>query len=262
MIKPHKTGDSMNSVKLEKIEKSFGSLHVLKGIDFQVNKGEIVTIIGPSGSGKSTLLRCINHLEKIDKGRIELLGKKITQDSGSEKTKYVPESEIRNSCKKIGMVFQNFHLFPHKTVLENVIEAPMVVNGVKKETAIKEGKALLEKVGLMDKMDVVPSNLSGGQKQRVAIARALAMKPDLMLFDEPTSSLDPELVGEVLQVVMDLAKEHMTMVVVTHEMNFAREISDRVVFMDDGLILEEGPPDQIFNHPKHERIKTFLEKMI
>jgi len=252
----------MKVVGLTGIEKSFGALKALDGVDFEVSKGEIVSIIGPSGSGKSTLLRCINHLEKIEKGGIEVLGNMIAEPHHGGKAKYIPEREIRKAIQHVGMVFQNFNLFPHKSVLENVMEAQLVV----KKTEIAEARAialeLLEKVGLSDKADAYPSQLSGGQKQRVAIARALAMKPEIMLFDEPTSALDPELVGEVLLVIKKLAREHMTMIVVTHEMAFAREISNRVVFMDEGRILQDGKPDEIFIDPKHPRIKTFIEKII
>lgn len=252
---------SMNVVNVKKIEKSFGSLKVLNDIDFSVNKGEIVTIIGPSGSGKSTLLRCINRLEKVEKGEIEILGVKIAENDHHMKTKYKHEKELRLVCKKIGMVFQNFNLFPHKSVLENVMEAQIVVNNTAKGEAEKVAVELLKKVGLEEKKDIYPSQLSGGQKQRVAIARALAMKPEVMLFDEPTSALDPELVGEVLTVIKKLVEEHMTMIVVTHEMGFAKEISDRVVFMDNGQILEDGRPEKIFSDPDHPRIKAFIDKI-
>lgn len=252
----------MKVVNLKKIEKSFGTLKVLKGIDFAVDKGEIVTIIGPSGSGKSTLLRCINRLEKIEKGEIEILGTKIAENDHNMKSRYLHEKQLRLVCKKIGMVFQNFNLFPHKSAIENIMEAQIVVNNIEKAEAEKTAMELLKKVGLEDKKNVYPSQLSGGQKQRIAIARALAMKPSVMLFDEPTSALDPELVGEVLNVIKKLAEEHMTMIVVTHEMGFAREISNRIVFMDNGEILEEGKPEKIFADPDHPRIKTFIDKMI
>lgn len=252
----------MNIVNFKKTEKSFGELKVLNRVSFSVSKGEIVSIIGPSGSGKSTLLRCINHLEKIEKGEIEILGKKIASMDESDSTKYMHEKEIRQTCKKIGMVFQNFNLFPHKSVLENVMEGQIVVNRVNKDSAEKIAIDLLHKVGIEEKKFAYPSQLSGGQKQRVAIARALAMKPEIMLFDEPTSALDPELVGEVLSVIKQLAQEHMTMIVVTHEMAFAREISNRVVFMDEGNIIEENTPEKLFQNPSHPRIKTFIEKMI
>lgn len=252
----------MKVVNLKKIEKSFGTLKVLQEVDFSVDKGEIVAVIGPSGSGKSTLLRCINHLETIENGTIEVLNTKLAEPDHHKKAKYKSDKEIRSVCKKVGMVFQNFNLFPHKSVLENVMEGQITVNKTKKAEAEKTALELLDKVGITEKKHVYPSQLSGGQKQRVAIARALAMKPEIMLFDEPTSALDPELVGEVLSVIKKLADEHMTMIVVTHEMGFAKEISDRVVFMDNGKIIEEGSPEKIFTNPSHPRIKTFIEKMI
>ncbi|KPU26800.1 amino acid ABC transporter ATPase [Caloranaerobacter sp. TR13] len=233
-------------IRVVNVNKSFKDLKVLKNISFNVNKGEVISIIGPSGSGKSTLLRCISQLEEIDSGYIEIDGVSIT----------------KNGYKKVGMVFQNFNLFPHKTALENIIEAPIIVKKINKDKAIKLGKELLSKVGLLDKQDYYPSQLSGGQKQRVAIARALAMEPEIMLFDEPTSALDPELVGEVLNVIKELAKEHMTMLIVTHEMRFAKEVSDRVIFMDEGEIIEEGDSKKIFENPEHPRIKSFLSRMI
>lgn len=244
-------------IRIENIYKNFGPLQVLKGINFRVAPGEVVVIIGPSGSGKSTLLRCINCLERVTNGEIYVGGELIAAVKGR-----VSEKDIIRMRSEIGMVFQRFNLFPHKTVLENVIEAPIQVKKVSKDEAIQQGRELLQKVGLADKADVYPSKLSGGQQQRVAIARSLAMKPAIMLFDEPTSALDPELVGEVLNVMKDLAKEGMTMVVVTHEMGFAREMADRVVFMDDGQIIEEGTPEQIFTTPQQERTKAFLSKIL
>lgn len=244
-------------IKIQRVFKNFGSLEVLKGIDLQVAPGEVVVVIGPSGSGKSTLLRCINCLETVTNGEIYVQDQLI----GAVKGK-VAEKEIIRIRSGIGMVFQRFNLFPHMTVLQNVIEAPMRVKKVSKEKAIVKGKALLEKVGLADKADCYPSQLSGGQQQRVAIARALAMEPEIMLFDEPTSALDPELVGEVLTVMQDLAKEGMTMVVVTHEMGFAREVANRVVFMDGGVIVEEGAPEQIFTSPQQQRTQAFLSKIL
>jgi len=244
------------------IYKRFKDLEVLKGISLEVKKGEVVAIIGPSGSGKSTLLRCINRLEIIDRGSIEIEGEPMVVTDSSGKSRYVKESDIRRIRKKMGMVFQSFNLFPHKTVLGNIIEAPIIVNGEKKEDAIRKAEKLLIKVGLIDKRDSYPSQLSGGQKQRVAIARALAMNPDIMLFDEPTSALDPELTGEVLKVMKDLAQEHMTMLVVTHEMGFAREVADRVVFMDNGEIIEEGRPEDIFSNPRHARTQAFLSQVL
>jgi polar amino acid transport system ATP-binding protein len=254
--------DIMKVVSLKKIEKSFGALQALKGVDLDINKGEIVSIIGPSGSGKSTLLRCINHLETIEKGSIEVLGTAIASDAAESKAKYIPDVEIRKTIQQVGMVFQGFNLFPHKSVLENVMEAQLTVKKTPESEAKRIALELLVKVGIEEKANVYPSQLSGGQKQRVAIARALAMKPEIMLFDEPTSALDPELVGEVLQVIKKLAEEHMTMIIVTHEMAFAREISNRVIFMDEGRIVVDGTSDDIFINPRHPRIKTFIEKMI
>lgn len=249
-------------VKVENLHKGFESLKVLKGIDLIVEKGEIVSVIGPSGSGKSTLLRCLNHLEVADKGSISFEGRYIAKADASGKAIYKSNKEVLNICSNIGMVFQNFNLFPHKSVTENIIEAPISVKGKSKAEALKIAEELLKKVGLSDKAKAYPNQLSGGQKQRVAIARALAMEPEIMLFDEPTSALDPELIGEVLQVIKQLAEERMTMIIVTHEMNFAREISDRVIFMDDGKIVVDGVPDQIFVNPEHPRIKTFLNKVL
>ncbi len=243
-------------IAVEGLKKSFGNLEVLKGVDLKVHKGEIISIIGPSGSGKSTLLRSLIHLEKASSGRIEIEGEPIASDE------HISESQIRHRCRKLGMVFQGFNLFPHKTALENVMEAPLSVLKMDRKSAAARGEDFLAKVGLSDKRDVYPCYLSGGQKQRVAIARALAMEPDIMLFDEPTSALDPELIGEVLGVIKDLANEHMTMLIVTHEMSFAREVSDRVIFMDEGVILEEGSPEKIFSRPDHPRIRTFLDKML
>lgn len=240
-------------IKIKGLEKWFGRLHVLKGIDLNVEPSEVVVIIGASGSGKSTLLRCINSLETFQRGSVEIDGRAI--DQGNEKMK----NEMRTH---LGMVFQHFNLFPHMNVLQNVIEGPTQVKGVDKKKALEIGKYYLEKVGLSDKEKAYPSMLSGGQKQRVAIARALAMEPSVMLFDEPTSALDPELVGEVLSVMKDLAREGMTMVVVTHEMGFAREVADRVVYMDEGLIVEEGTPEKIFNSPQMERTKGFLGQIL
>lgn len=235
-------------IKISQLNKSFGDLHVLKNIDMTVYESDVVCLIGSSGSGKSTLLRCLNFLERKDNGNIIIEGNEVN-----------PQTDDLNKIReKVGMVFQNFNLFPHKTVLENIIEAPVMVKGVDKEKAIIKAKQLLKKVGLEDKSDVYPSKLSGGQKQRVAIARALAMEPDIMLFDEPTSALDPELVGEVLTTMKDLAEEGMTMVVVTHEMGFAKEVADWIVYMHDGRIIERGTPEQFFNHPKEERTREFL----
>lgn len=236
-------------IRINQLNKSFGDLHVLKDIDMTVLESDVVCLIGSSGSGKSTLLRCLNFLEKKDNGKIIIEGKEVD-----------PRTDNLNKVReKVGMVFQNFNLFPHKTVLENIIEAPIMVKGVEKEKAISKAKELLNKVDLEDKSDVYPTKLSGGQKQRVAIARALAMEPDIMLFDEPTSALDPELVGEVLATMKDLAEEGMTMVVVTHEMGFAKEVADKIVYMHDGKIVEHGTPEQFFNHPAKERTREFLK---
>ena len=235
-------------LKATDLHKSFGDLEVLKGINLEVLPSEVVVLVGVSGSGKSTLLRCFNFLERINQGTIEIDGQVI--DAKKQKL-----SQVR---AEVGMVFQHFNLFPHKTVLENVIEAPIIVKKEKKETAIAKGKALLEKVGLADKADVYPSKLSGGQKQRVAIARALAMEPKALLFDEPTSALDPELVGEVLAVMKQLAEEGMTMVVVTHEMKFAREVADRIIMLDEGVIIENTDPNTFFENPSNERTRQFI----
>ncbi|WP_302049174.1 amino acid ABC transporter ATP-binding protein [Desulfosporosinus nitroreducens] len=252
----------MTMIRMSNIHKYFGKLHVLKGVSLEVNKGEIISIIGPSGSGKSTLLRCMNQLEKIDQGIVEIEGI-VVEAAGDKEGKVVATpQEVRTAYRKMGMVFQSFNLFPHMTALGNVIEAPMLVNKAAKDDALKIAEKQLAKVGLLEKKDAYPSKLSGGQKQRVAIARALAMNPDIMLFDEPTSALDPELIGEVLSVIKNLAQEHMTMLIVTHEMGFAKEISDRVIFMDDGKILEDSNPIDFFDSPRHPRIKTFLEKML
>ena len=252
-----------NVMFAEDVHKSFGRLEVLKGISLTVKNGERVCIIGASGSGKSTFLRCINHLEKIDYGRIEVNGHLIGYRE--EKGRIVEDTEnniARQRCE-IGMVFQRFNLFPHMTALENIIEAPVRVRKISKAVAVKEGEALLARVGLADKRNVYPGKLSGGQQQRVAIARALAMKPALMLFDEPTSALDPEVIGEVLDVMKALAFEMgTTMIVVTHEMGFAREAADRVVMMDDGRIIEEGPPSHFFDNPREDRTKQFLSKIL
>jgi ABC-type polar amino acid transport system ATPase subunit len=235
-------------IKANHIKKTFGSLEVLKGIDLEVKQGEVVVIIGPSGSGKSTFLRCINHLEAIDSGEIIIDGKKLVSY----------EKELNKLRQEIGMVFQQFNLFPHRSVIGNIIEAPVTLKKMTKVEAKEKGLNLLQKVGLEEKADEFPNRLSGGQKQRVAIARALAMEPKIMLFDEPTSALDPELVGEVLNVMKQLAKEGMTMIVVTHEMGFAKEVADRVIFMDGGKIIEQGTPNEVFDAPKHERTKEFL----
>ncbi|WP_025027450.1 amino acid ABC transporter ATP-binding protein [Caldalkalibacillus mannanilyticus] len=239
-------------IRVEKLNKSFGELHVLKDVDLHVEESDVVCLIGASGSGKSTLLRCLNFLEFKDSGKIIIEGKEVD-----------PTRDNLNSVRQqVGMVFQHFNLFPHKSVLENIIEAPVMVKGVKKEQAIEEARELLQKVGLLEKENEYPSRLSGGQKQRVAIARSLAMKPKIMLFDEPTSALDPELVGEVLETMKELAQEGMTMVVVTHEMGFAREVADWVCFLHAGRIEEVGKPDQVFEDPKQERTREFLSKVL
>ncbi len=251
----------MKMISALNIYKSFDKLKVLKGVSLEVQKGEVVAIIGPSGSGKSTFLRCLNRLEMIDGGTIDIEGDELVATGAEGKPKYVEEAKARMICRKMGMVFQQFNLFPHLTVLENVIEAPITVKGVKKDEILPIAKELLKKVGLEDKLDSYPSRLSGGQKQRVAIARALAMQPDIMLFDEPTSALDPELTGEVLKAMRQLAEEHMTMIVVTHEMGFAREVANRVIFMDKGEIVEQGTPDEVFANPKQQRTQAFLNHM-
>jgi polar amino acid transport system ATP-binding protein len=249
-------------LRAEDVHKRFGRLEVLKGISLEVAAQETVCIIGPSGSGKSTFLRCINHLEKVDGGRIEVNGHLIGYRQENGRLVEDSEANIARQRTEIGMVFQRFNLFPHLTALENVIEAPVRVRKTPKERAVKEGEALLERVGLADKRDVYPGKLSGGQQQRVAIARALAMKPALMLFDEATSSLDPETIGEVLEVMEELSAEGMTMIVVTHEMGFARQAADRVVMMDDGFMIEEGTPEHFFTSPDQERTKQFLSKIV
>ncbi len=248
-------------IKATNIWKKFNNLEVLKGIDLEVNEGEVVAVIGPSGGGKSTLLRCLNKLETIDKGSITIDGEELCRET-SGGTEYVKNNDVRRIACKMGMVFQQFNLFPHMTVLENLIEAPVNVQKRDKAEVIKEAEVLLAKVGLSDKRDVYPRKLSGGQQQRVAIARALAMKPAIMLFDEPTSSLDPELTGEVLRAMRELADEKMTMVVVTHEMGFAREVATKVVFMADGHVQEQGSPEEIFINPKSERLKSFLKVIL
>lgn len=248
-------------IKATNIWKKFNNLEVLKGIDLEVNEGEVVAVIGPSGGGKSTLLRCLNKLETIDKGSITIDGEELCRET-SGGTEYVKNNDVRRIACKMGMVFQQFNLFPHMTVLENLIEAPVNVQKRDKAEVIKEAEVLLAKVGLSEKRDVYPRKLSGGQQQRVAIARALAMKPAIMLFDEPTSSLDPELTGEVLRTMRELADEKMTMVVVTHEMAFAREVATKVVFMADGHVQEQGSPEEIFVNPKNERLKSFLKVIL
>jgi polar amino acid transport system ATP-binding protein len=245
-------------VSAERVHKAFGPLRVLRGLSLDVHPAEVCCIIGPSGSGKSTLLRCINHLESIDAGRLSVDGQLVGYRQKGEKLYELRESEISRKRAEIGMVFQHFNLFPHMTAAENVWNGPVRVLGTPKDKARQDAVALLERVGLGDKAESRPSQLSGGQQQRVAIARALAMRPKVMLFDEPTSALDVEMVGEVLAVMRELARDHMTMIVVTHEMRFAREVADRIVVMDAGRIIEDAPPAQLFSHPQHERTKAFL----
>ena len=249
-------------ISAQGIHKAFGSNEVLRGVSLDLRRGEVVAIIGPSGSGKSTFLRCLNHLETIDRGTIVIEGETLAKSDGEARAQYVSDADIRKIGRKMGMVFQSFNLFPHLTVLENIIEAPVIVKGLTREQIIPKAEALLAKVGLAAKRDAYPNHLSGGQKQRVAIARALAMEPDILLFDEPTSALDPELTGEVLRTMRELAEEHMTMLVVTHEMGFAREVANRVIFMDGGHIVEQGPSEAFFAAPKHERTKAFLHNML
>jgi polar amino acid transport system ATP-binding protein len=249
-------------VDADGVRKRFGAVEVLKGIDLHVGRGEVVVLLGPSGSGKSTFLRCINHLERVNGGRLRVDGDLVGYREHGGKLHELREAEVVRKRAEIGMVFQRFNLFPHKTALQNITEAPVLVKGVGRKDADARARELLERVGLGDRCDAYPSQLSGGQQQRVAIARALAMDPKLMLFDEPTSALDPELVGDVLDVMRDLAQAGMTMVVVTHEIGFAREVADRVVFMDDGVVVEAGPPSQVLDDPQHERTKAFLSKVL
>ncbi len=244
-------------IKAENIYKSFGKVSVLNGVSMEVKQGEVIAIIGRSGSGKSTFLRCLNYLETVDNGTISIDGEAFVTDG-----KYLDEKEIRRICMKTGMVFQSFNLFPHMTILKNITEPQETVNKTNHDLAVETAKELLQKVGLSDKADAYPAQLSGGQKQRVAIARALAMRPQVMLFDEPTSALDPELTGGVLNTMKDLAQEKLTMVVVTHEMGFAREVADRVIFLSEGKICEQGTPDEIFEQPKTDALKTFLSSLI
>jgi polar amino acid transport system ATP-binding protein len=249
-------------VKAEGVHKSFGRLEVLKGVSLDVAPGEVTCILGPSGSGKTTFIRCINHLEKIDGGRLWVDGELVGYRQSGDKLHELREGDVARQRAEIGMVFQRFNLFGHMTALQNVVEAPIRVKRISREKAVASAKALLDRVGLGEKYESYPSQLSGGQQQRVAIARALAMNPKLMLFDEPTSALDPELVGEVLDVMRGLANDGMTMIVVTHEMGFAREAADRVVMMDAGVIIEEGTPEHFFQAPEHERTKQFLSKIL
>lgn len=250
-------------LRMTGICKSFGGLEVLRGIDLSLTRGEVLAIIGPSGSGKSTLLRCINKLETIDRGNITIRGEKLCwTNPGSTTATYASTNDVRRILMSTGMVFQQFNLFPHMTVIENLIEAPCHVKGMKRDEILPYARELLAKVGLVNREDYYPSQLSGGQQQRVAIARALAMRPDIMLFDEPTSALDPELTGEVLRTMRALAAERMTMIVVTHEMAFAREAATDVIFMENGVIVEQGPPAEFFSAPREERTKEFLQNML
>ena len=254
--------DSKYILETEHVSKSFGSLEVLKDINLKVKKGEVICIIGPSGAGKSTYLRSLNQLEKITSGKIFIKGDLFLHRENDKTVERISKEKQKELLLEMGMCFQRFNLFPHKTVLENIMIAPIKVKNVDEETARKEALELLRSVGLEEKADEYPNRLSGGQQQRVAIARALAMKPEIMLFDEPTSALDPELVGDVLQVMKDLAKEGMTMLCVTHEMGFAKEVADRVIFMADGVIAEEGPPDEVFNNPQNPRTQNFLKSIL
>jgi polar amino acid transport system ATP-binding protein len=258
---PERSGADL-MVRADNVHKSFGHLEVLKGIDFEVGCGEVSVVVGPSGSGKSTFLRCINHLEKINAGRIWVDGALMGYQMRGDKLHEMHDKDVAGQRRSIGMVFQRFNLFPHMTALGNVCEAPQRVKRSSRSKARDRAAALLDRVGLGDKLDTYPGQLSGGQQQRVAIARALAMEPKLMLFDEPTSALDPELVGEVLDVMKDLAREGMTMIVVTHEIGFAREVGDKLTFMDDGVVVEAGPPRDVLSNPQHQRTKAFLSKVL
>lgn len=252
----------MTFVNMERIEKRFNNQTVLRDVSLKMSRGEIVSIIGPSGSGKSTFLRCLGQLETIDGGSITVDGIVLASTDANGTVNYASQETQHDLLLRMGMVFQSFNLFPHMTVLDNIMIAPRMVKGMKDDEILPIAEQLLNKVGLWEKRDMYPSRLSGGQQQRVAIARALAMNPEIMLFDEPTSALDPELTGEVLKTIKQLADDHMTMIIVTHEMNFAREVSDRVIFMADGVIQEEGTPEQIFNNPQNDRTKAFLENML
>lgn len=248
-------------VKIRNLKKSYGNLDVIKGIDLDICEGEVIAIVGPSGCGKSTFLRCINKLEDVTGGSIAIEGATLCEEKNG-KVQYVPEQDVRRIVSRTGMVFQQFNLFPHMTVLENLIEAPVHVQKRKKEECIAEARELLKKVGLADKENAYPLQLSGGQQQRVAIARGLAMKPGIMLFDEPTSALDPELTVEVLKIMQELAAEKMTMMVVTHEMGFARDVANKVIFIDEGVIKEQGTPEEVFDNPKSERLRQFLKVLL
>ncbi|HQQ69738.1 MAG TPA: amino acid ABC transporter ATP-binding protein [Alicycliphilus sp.] len=258
---PSSTSD-LPMIEAHDVKKRFGHNEVLRGVSLSVARGEVVAVIGPSGSGKSTFLRCLNHLETIDGGHVAIEGQVLASTDAAGHCRYAPDAELRRICAKTGMVFQHFNLFPHLTVLQNLIEAPMVVQGASRDAAIARAEKLLAKVGLSAKRDNYPARLSGGQKQRVAIARALCMQPDIMLFDEPTSALDPELTGEVLRTMRELAEERMTMLVVTHEMGFAREVAHRVAFMDQGELITARPAAEFFADPGHERARAFLQHML
>ncbi len=249
-------------VVADRVCKNFGALQVLKGVSLEVGRGEVLCLIGPSGSGKSTFLRCINHLEQVNAGRLYVDGEIVGYREKNGKLYEMHPREAAEQRREIGMVFQHFNLFPHRTALENIIEAPTQVKKLRKADALAKARELLDRVGLADKANAYPAQLSGGQQQRVAIARALAMEPKLMLFDEPTSALDPELVGEVLTVMRELARTGMTMVVVTHEMGFAREVADQLAFMDGGVVVEAGPPRDVLADPRHERTKAFLSRLL
>ena len=254
----------MNLLEIHNMKKNFGDLEVIKDISLSVKEGEVVSIIGPSGSGKSTLLRCATMLEEMDGGSLSYLNQKAAWEEkgrdGKEHIVYAPKKELRRICKNFGLVFQNFHLFPHYTVLKNIIDAPVSVDKIPKKEAVERAEKLLKQLGLSDKRDVYPYQLSGGQQQRVSIARALALQPKILFFDEPTSALDPELTGEVLKVIKELAKEHMTMIIVTHEMQFAKEVSDRIVFMEGGVIVQQGTPEEIFAS-ENARVREFIGKI-
>ena len=251
----------MSFIEMRNIRKDFGKNTILHGVNMDLEIGKVISIIGPSGAGKSTLLRCLNHLELIQGGSICVEGEYLAQEKDG-RVVYADDVTARRILLRMGMVFQSFNLFPHMTVLDNILAAPVYVKGMKREDVIPTADALLDKVGLLNKKDVYPGSLSGGQKQRVAIARALAMNPDIMLFDEPTSALDPEMVGDVLNVMKELAEQGMTMIIVTHEMGFARQVANRVIFTADGEFLEDGTPDQIFDNPQHPRLKDFLDKVL
>lgn len=258
---PSMRSKNMSFIEMKNIRKDFGKNTILHGVNMNLDKGQVISIIGPSGAGKSTLLRCLNHLEIIQGGSICVDGEYLAKEENG-KVVYAPENEIRGILLRMGMVFQSFNLFPHMTVLDNILAAPIYVKGKKRAELLPLAETLLEKVGLSNKKDVYPGRLSGGQKQRVAIARALAMNPDIMLFDEPTSALDPELTGEVLKTIQRLADENMTMAIVTHEMAFAKSVSDRVLFMVDGKVEEEGTSEEVFDHPKNERTRAFLKSIL